>query len=443
MDGNQRPTFTMLNGIPVQIRTGNGGGWAAGDGGGGGSEGRGERPRNPGFQQIQAAMMAAMMHQDSRGQLPPQLQMMQQDPTRWRNFLQEAMDAQNGEGRPTPAAEIAVEEMEQGVVPGPGISGPNKQFDDPCPVCQDVFVEGEQYMRMPCKHAFHADCLMPWLKEHHTCPTCRHELPQEPVGPVLAQAAGDAPDAAAGTAEEVSGGRPVAGVPTFEDFLARLFGGGRVDPRAADANQQEGTARANEPAAAAPAMPSFDQFFAQLVGGQPSQAVPGFHGSMPGGFMQFDQQQRQQQVHRQMQRQEEEEEEEERQMQMAIRASLGEEEDRSAAIDRQAALDVGSLGVAQLRAVLARHGVDSSHCVERVELEALVVATVPPASFDDIGEPADTTVDEALQEDVHRTAEDEEEDLRLAIELSMSDATEIEASGPDTSVPAANSDALH
>merc|ERR1719230_276311 len=50
---------------------------------------------------------------------------------------------------------------------------------DPCAVCQDCFVAGDEYKKIGCGHVYHADCLAPWLKEHNTCPTCRHELPVE------------------------------------------------------------------------------------------------------------------------------------------------------------------------------------------------------------------------------------------------------------------------
>lgn len=42
-------------------------------------------------------------------------------------------------------------------------------------------LEGEdrQIVEMPCDHTFHSQCLMPWLKQHNSCPTCRFELPTD------------------------------------------------------------------------------------------------------------------------------------------------------------------------------------------------------------------------------------------------------------------------
>ena len=56
-----------------------------------------------------------------------------------------------------------------------------KEDDDTrsCAVCQCDFEIGEHILRMPCpgfRHAFHSDCILPWLKIRNSCPVCRHEL---------------------------------------------------------------------------------------------------------------------------------------------------------------------------------------------------------------------------------------------------------------------------
>ena len=45
-----------------------------------------------------------------------------------------------------------------------------------CPICKEEFELKMKVMELPCKHYFHEDCLLPWLKMHDSCPICRLEL---------------------------------------------------------------------------------------------------------------------------------------------------------------------------------------------------------------------------------------------------------------------------
>ncbi|KAG5180175.1 hypothetical protein JKP88DRAFT_324955, partial [Tribonema minus] len=47
-----------------------------------------------------------------------------------------------------------------------------------CGVCMERYAAGEEARTLPCGHAFHSkDCILPWLQQHGTCPTCRFQLP--------------------------------------------------------------------------------------------------------------------------------------------------------------------------------------------------------------------------------------------------------------------------
>jgi hypothetical protein len=49
-----------------------------------------------------------------------------------------------------------------------------EKSEEVCPVCFVNFDGGDNMTKVPiCKHAYHMDCLTPWLKDHTTCPTCR------------------------------------------------------------------------------------------------------------------------------------------------------------------------------------------------------------------------------------------------------------------------------
>ncbi|CDR97666.1 hypothetical protein, conserved [Babesia bigemina] len=53
-----------------------------------------------------------------------------------------------------------------------------------CAICTEDFVAGDKIHwlskdRTLCGHGFHVDCIVPWLKQHNSCPVCRYELPTD------------------------------------------------------------------------------------------------------------------------------------------------------------------------------------------------------------------------------------------------------------------------
>ncbi|XP_024521808.1 E3 ubiquitin-protein ligase RING1-like [Selaginella moellendorffii] len=71
-----------------------------------------------------------------------------------------------------PASKTAVEGMPTMKITDEHLA----QDSAPCAVCKDEFELGTEVREMPCKHLYHPDCILPWLKQHNSCPVCRFEL---------------------------------------------------------------------------------------------------------------------------------------------------------------------------------------------------------------------------------------------------------------------------
>lgn len=82
-------------------------------------------------------------------------------------------------GKP-PASERAVQELVTTVIVDDAyVEHHAGTSHESCAVCKDDFVVGDELRCMPCGHHYHPDCILPWLRLHNTCPTCRYELPTD------------------------------------------------------------------------------------------------------------------------------------------------------------------------------------------------------------------------------------------------------------------------
>lgn len=85
----------------------------------------------------------------------------------------------NRYGNP-PASKKVVEELEKVCINDENLTSIKLSTGElSCSVCKDEFEVKQNLITLPCKHNFHDECILPWLKERNSCPTCRYELPTD------------------------------------------------------------------------------------------------------------------------------------------------------------------------------------------------------------------------------------------------------------------------
>ncbi|RAL49726.1 hypothetical protein DM860_002017 [Cuscuta australis] len=71
----------------------------------------------------------------------------------------------NPTGPPPPAPEFIID-----AIPKIQISESHLINDKACSVCLEEFEVGEEARELPCKHIYHSECIVPWLRLHNSCP---------------------------------------------------------------------------------------------------------------------------------------------------------------------------------------------------------------------------------------------------------------------------------
>ena len=59
-----------------------------------------------------------------------------------------------------------------------------------CAICCNYYQLQQQVFFLPCAHHFHVDCILPWFKKNHKCPTCRYDLNQGEDGGEMVESQG-------------------------------------------------------------------------------------------------------------------------------------------------------------------------------------------------------------------------------------------------------------
>ncbi|CAI5468941.1 unnamed protein product [Closterium sp. Yama58-4] len=75
----------------------------------------------------------------------------------------------------TPASRAAVQALPLRIVREEDVAG----GEEACAVCHEDMGVGAVTQQLPCRHAYHSDCILPWLAQSNSCPVCRFRLPSQ------------------------------------------------------------------------------------------------------------------------------------------------------------------------------------------------------------------------------------------------------------------------
>lgn len=75
---------------------------------------------------------------------------------------------------PVPATQEAIDKLKK--IKLEDIEDHKKILLENCATCLNNFQINDEVIELECGHHFHPICFLPWMKENHTCPVCRHSV---------------------------------------------------------------------------------------------------------------------------------------------------------------------------------------------------------------------------------------------------------------------------
>lgn len=90
-------------------------------------------------------------------------------------IITQLMEANPQSNAAPPASQAAIEKLGTKQI-DKEMMGENGKAE--CTICIDEMHLGDEVTVLPCKHWFHGECVVLWLKEHNTCPVCRAPIEQ-------------------------------------------------------------------------------------------------------------------------------------------------------------------------------------------------------------------------------------------------------------------------
>lgn len=98
--------------------------------------------------------------------------------------ISDLMEANPQSNAAPPATQNAIDRLERKKADAKMLDADGKgEAKGECTICISDVSVGDEVVCLPCKHWFHEDCVIMWLKEHNTCPVCRMAIEENSRGP--------------------------------------------------------------------------------------------------------------------------------------------------------------------------------------------------------------------------------------------------------------------